>query len=844
VSSKAAPKRALGRAHKIGRALYAATPLPAVEQLIGAMANPSSGIRFVLGIARRGAQRVSEVQSVIFDKLKWALEDAKAWLRKHGFAVPKVDEGATYWRFRQQDPKKYMEFRTITPGEGSANPSGPRRWLVPYHRDKINYEDVGYLPLALEHDVGFAGDRIYRVVEQTPQGFRRIIDDVSPYRSRREALERLREIAAERGYLQSGPLASHTNPLSYEPVYHIEDITRIFNEAKRKARAKGMTLHVVNYPDGGKSLKDEHGSSVIGFKKISQRGYELVADFRDKFGLENPATLRQLQIVDARGERDGAAYGGPYPPSGTAIRRAYLRAMAELADDLKDERGMISPRDRANYRSTYYFAFRRGAGRGRSGSPSSLRQERHGQNPAYDVIMGPVSVQEWHVSDSKARGRAAELRKLGYQATLRKVRRVRTPDGIVDITVLTIRPGKTGDKYLEKVPGSKVAKWRPNPCQDDRESPESGPVQSTIPAPPEIRLPFSSVVDHGLVLVHELDGSPRNYLHEVSIKDQDYDAQEYARDAGYHLSHGWVDQDGQQYWVYRKSYPLGVAEWREGKSAGADNPEDPGRAIWERHKQLTEKIRKSHPEWSWDMVEGYVAGIETAEGISKDPSDPRLMEQIRHHYQDAIRTNDDYGWAYAHGLTERGKTLGLWSSSPEELFRKVLRNPLQKGADNPEPEAAALYEDFHGRPPSEVKEIVTEREEHEWLTQLGTLVELKLNTLTNLDASIKFSGADAPDLCSSEDGRQLYIEGGNQEVDLAALKMDGDDWRKDSMVLGVIKEITYRTEKHFHKFDPIDYYHKLGEETGELPYLVYDPNNKLLSISGGQYQVKPEGIVN
>jgi hypothetical protein len=64
------------------------------------------------------------------------------------------------------------------------------------------------------------------------------------------------------------------------------------------------------------------------------------------------------------------------------------------------------------------------------------------------------------------------------------------------------------------------------------------------------------------------------------------------------------------------------------------------------------------------------------------------------------------------------------------------------------------------------------------------------------------------------------------------------------MTLGVLVECTYQTEKGFQNFQLTDYYHHLGEETGVQPFLLYDPNNQLLSVSGGQYEVKPEGIVN
>jgi hypothetical protein len=175
---------------------------------------------------------------------------------------------------------------------------------------------------------------------------------------------------------------------------------------------------------------------------------------------------------------------------------------------------------------------------------------------------------------------------------------------------------------------------------------------------------------------------------------------------------------------------------------------------------------------------------------------------------------------------------------------QVVTSMNAKASRNPESSAAALYEEFHGKPPGETLEIVTEKHEHDWLVQLGVLVELKVATVSNLDASIRFTGKDAPQLCSSEDGRQLYIEGGDQALDLEKFRMAGKKWLKDSMVIGVLGEVTYQTQKGFQKFKLTDYYHKLGEESGVQPHLLYSPRDKLLSVSGGQYEVRPEGIVN
>jgi len=166
---------------------------------------------------------------------------------------------------------------------------------------------------------------------------------------------------------------------------------------------------------------------------------------------------------------------------------------------------------------------------------------------------------------------------------------------------------------------------------------------------------------------------------------------------------------------------------------------------------------------------------------------------------------------------------------------------------NPESDAAALYETFHGAPSTETLELTQDIHYHSHLTVLGDLVELKVNTFTGKQATISFS-ADDPEgstkLCSNEAGTQLYIEGGDQSLDLPALGFNRAQANRDSVAVGVLFELTYRAKKEFQKFKLTDYYHGLGEETGYEPILNYDTMNMALSVSGGEYKVKAEGIVN
>lgn len=61
---------------------------------------------------------MSEVQSIIFDKKKWSVNSARAWLINNNFPSPKLDIQANFLRFRQKNPKKYRKFATKDMGKG------------------------------------------------------------------------------------------------------------------------------------------------------------------------------------------------------------------------------------------------------------------------------------------------------------------------------------------------------------------------------------------------------------------------------------------------------------------------------------------------------------------------------------------------------------------------------------------------------------------------------------------------------------------------------------------------------------------------------------------------------
>ena len=177
----------------------------------------------------------------------------------------------------------------------------------------------------------------------------------------------------------------------------------------------------------------------------------------------------------------------------------------------------------------------------------------------------------------------------------------------------------------------------------------------------------------------------------------------------------------------------------------------------------------------------------------------------------------------------------------KELVRK--RNPDDTTA------AEALYEAFHGVPSTGETIYEEVHEVPDAFAELGQLIELKVATIHGKDITIAAPDPEGGDLssvvklASSPDGRQLYFIGGDQDIDLEAIGFTESEERH-RMLIGVLYELTYRTKKAFHKLKTTDYYHQLGEDTKNQPMLVYNPYSERMGVVGGDYPVRPEGIVN
>jgi hypothetical protein len=174
-----------------------------------------------------------------------------------------------------------------------------------------------------------------------------------------------------------------------------------------------------------------------------------------------------------------------------------------------------------------------------------------------------------------------------------------------------------------------------------------------------------------------------------------------------------------------------------------------------------------------------------------------------------------------------------------KLLPLLEENPRRRRRNGSVEDAGKMFEKFHGRKPTTVQDIKTRQNDRRNLSGLGRLMYLQ----TSEGLPIKFSERDKVILASDPAGNQLYFVGGNQNM-TSILQQAKMDTSKDLIDVGECQFIIYTTDKDFDNFEEKDYQHEFGEETGEMPRLMYDRLNQVLFLIGGAYEIKREGIVN
>lgn len=98
------------RVRKVGEIVVSSVDDPAIYVVQADAAAKPEG-----GRTPGGANGTWAIQSLIFSKDSFTLEQARAWIKNHtGFGDFGADETSTSLRFRQYDPQYFSEYRTIT----------------------------------------------------------------------------------------------------------------------------------------------------------------------------------------------------------------------------------------------------------------------------------------------------------------------------------------------------------------------------------------------------------------------------------------------------------------------------------------------------------------------------------------------------------------------------------------------------------------------------------------------------------------------------------------------------------------------------------------------------------
>lgn len=338
--------------------------------------------------------------------------------------------------------------------------------------------------------------------------------------------------------------------------------------------------------------------------------------------------------------------------------------------------------------------------------------------------------------------------------------------------------------------------------------------------------------------------------------------------------------------------PISPGAWCERYDPSGRNPKEytiwkdaTGRYYWE----IPEEVRTARAILNAD-AHGTAGNHALAMSAIRQAlrKNPHMRVFLDHGKYTAAMYDEKFGNLYASGSTKKQAANNLHAEWLRVRKRGSWRNPgvvdTIRARRNPG-EADDLYRKFHGRGPDKIYEMqvagIDPYGGHPELTSLGPLIrfivgegvilggqygdevreaewvrEISFVPSVNrwhewlertdpplAEVKAKLREYKAPDLAAVPNTRQLYIVGGNQNLD-SMLRDLGADPEKDLLDLGNCYLIEYFTQKRFDHFDPINYFHALGEKTHVQPRLLYDRVHHLLSLAGGEYVVTARGIEN
>lgn len=686
--------------------------------------------------------------------------------------------------------------------EGKKNPTGPgSKWLLPFKRNKKNYEDVGYLPFALEHDIGFSGNKMYRPVKV--EGGHIIVgsSELSSVEfdrySRKSAIEAIKKLAG-----------GGRNPAVSASQYGLA-------QAVLSGRSKAMSKKVA------RELVDKtpaHLRSEFAGELAERRGnpdWEMGNVFWENIGGRSDSS-RLLNY----GNND--VYGSVKMHTGFGSSVWWVgRVGQKYSSEFKTEQGAKNWVEE------------------KSGVKSGERR-----NPIQqDMFMTPG---QGHDADYDKNPYNEILLKYGYRYTHSTP--VRYRDGSVAVHHAynngkdhfvgvykrhggwhwEAHRGGSGHRYssVGAAPLEKYLKTLQRGYKGKvKKNPESGAVdmyESFHGKPSEEILEFIEDERYhgnlaGLGTLTEAKViTPSGYDVTLSF---DYGEGSDAKENGFWSKLKRLISKGKSTWINYDSAPTESAAHRIAGDLEARGvrhykvQHDKKKGVWhvnvlrEGLRALTRREHGSTGSTSTKSRPGKavtykgVKIVQTASGFSAPKIDRDTTFDTVEDARDFVDSTRNPSGFDLH-IGPRRQSFGSFDAA----YRAGVK---------------AAKSGVHSK--FTIENVVSgERRE---FTRSGAVENPQaVSTKTVL-------------LCSNEDGTQLYFVGGDQSINLKSIHMDGR-WERDSMVLGVIYEVTYRTEKKFDKFKLTDYYHRLGEETKEEPTLRYDKLNEKLYIDGGQYKIK------
>jgi hypothetical protein len=264
-------------------------------------------------------------------------------------------------------------------------------------------------------------------------------------------------------------------------------------------------------------------------------------------------------------------------------------------------------------------------------------------------------------------------------------------------------------------------------------------------------------------------------------------------------------------------------------------------ALEERRARLAAKKQEAAERTHQEREDAAQLRRERIERKKADAVDRKIEREMREAgTRNPAESAKQYRLAQA-VLSGTSRAKSMTKKAAQEIVDRTpakLRRLFMK--QNPEDAAAQLSEAWHGRPAKTATDHIDVIHYHGVLTDLGRLKEITVMVTERKGQNILFDKDTR--LASSENGKQLYVVGGDQSIDLGALGIEGEEAEKDCVIVGPVYSIVYVTAKfHLGKADIQigPYQHELAEDGGEMPILIYDTLNQEVGFAGGSYFIDP-----